>query len=521
RAFDASAGLAWRRAVRHETSVRVASIAITTTRTTSAYQVTRTCEPLVPATRSSARTEMKRLTMTRKPASPSADRCSAFPCPNWCVTSAGRADTRIAKYVSRAATRSVPECAASDRRPRLCVARPTVSFRTMSVAAAATETSAERRCGLRAGSEVAAERLLALDRLEERLEVPVAEAARTVPLDHLEEERRAVLRGLGEDLQQIAVVVTVGEDPQPLQVVPALVDVADAVGRLVVVRVGRREEHHAAALQCLDCLDDVRRLDRDVLRAGAVIELEVLLDLALALALGRLVDRELDLPLAVGHHLRHQRGVLGRDVFVAEVDHLRHPEDAFVELDPVLHPAELHVSDDVIERQQPDAAVAVPRCRACDVARQVRALVGMTVDERVHDIAVRRDGGELDGAELILDRLRLEHSARAALHRLPVGLLGVRHAQRDVLDAVAVHVREVADLVPAPQRARHDEANVVLLEDVARAVAHSRLGARVRGAAEAERVLVVVRGLLRVSDPELDVIPTVEGHEVVGHQGPV
>ena len=36
--------------------------------------------------------------------------------------------------------------------------------------------------------EVAAERLLALDRLEERLEVAVAEAARAVALDDLEED---------------------------------------------------------------------------------------------------------------------------------------------------------------------------------------------------------------------------------------------------------------------------------------------------------------------------------------------
>ena len=131
----------------------------------------------------------------------------------------------------------MPECAASEMKPRLLVARPTLSLRTTSTAAAATETSADRRCGLTParletceGLQVAAERLLALDRFEERLEVPVAEAARAVPLDHLEEERRPVLRRLREDLEQVAVVVAVGKDPQPLQVVPALVDLADAVG---------------------------------------------------------------------------------------------------------------------------------------------------------------------------------------------------------------------------------------------------------------------------------------------------
>ena len=42
-------------------------------------------------------------------------------------------------------------------------------------------------------------------------------------------------------------------------------------------------------------------------------------------------------------------------------------------------------------------------------------------------------------------------------------------------------------------------------------------GPGVRGAREAERVLVEVRGLLRVADPELDVVPAEQRHEVVGH----
>ena len=68
------------------------------------------------------------------------------------------------------------------------------------------------------------------------------------------------------------------------------------------------------------------------------------------------------------------------------------------------------------------------------------------------------------------------------------------------------------------QRARDDEPDLVLLEHVARAVAHAGLRPRVRGAVEAERVLVVERRLLRVADPQLDVIPAVERHEVFSHQ---
>ena len=74
-----------------------------------AYQAALTCGELEPVSCRTARYEMKTLAIDRNPASASAERCSALPCPNWCVTSAGRAATRTAKNVSSAATRSVPE----------------------------------------------------------------------------------------------------------------------------------------------------------------------------------------------------------------------------------------------------------------------------------------------------------------------------------------------------------------------------------------------------------------------------
>src|SRR5205823_13864639 len=126
--------------------------------------------------------------------------------------------------------------------------------------------------------EIAAECLLALDRLEERFEVSLAEAARPVALDHLEKERRPVLRRLREDLQQVAVLVAVDEDLEPLQLVVVLRDLPHAPGRLFVVRVRGLEKQQPAALQFLDRPYDVGRSERDVLRAGAPVELDVLLD---------------------------------------------------------------------------------------------------------------------------------------------------------------------------------------------------------------------------------------------------
>src|ERR687890_2730686 len=100
--------------------------------------------------------------------------------------------------------------------------------------------------GVSSGLQVAALLLLALDRLEQRLEVALAQAARAVALDDLEEDRRAVAERLGEDLQQVALVVGVDEDAEPAEVLQVLLDLADAAGHVVVVRLGRPEELHAA-----------------------------------------------------------------------------------------------------------------------------------------------------------------------------------------------------------------------------------------------------------------------------------
>src|SRR5262249_60667857 len=52
-------------------------------------------------------------------------------------------------------------------------------------------------------------------------------------------------------------------------------------------------------------------------------------------------------------------------------------------------------------------------------------------------------------------------------------------------------------------------------EEIRRAVADAGLWAGVRSASKAERVLVPVGRLLGVPDPQLDVIPAVQWHEIV------
>src|SRR5947209_2424299 len=116
--------------------------------TRNAYQVASTRLGDAPTRWLIERHAISRLAATRIAASASADRCSAFPWPYWCPTSAGRPATPSAKNVSSAAIRSVPECAASETRPRLFDASPATSLSATSAAAAKTERSAVRRCAV-------------------------------------------------------------------------------------------------------------------------------------------------------------------------------------------------------------------------------------------------------------------------------------------------------------------------------------------------------------------------------------
>src|SRR5579875_3025121 len=117
--------------------------------------------------------------------------------------------------------------------------------------------------------QVPAELLLALDGLEQGLKVALAEAQRAVPLDEFEEHGGPVADGLGEDLQQVAVLVAVDQDVPALELLDRHADLADAGAqlRVVVVRVRRREELHATGAHLVGGAQDVVGGQRDVLAA--------------------------------------------------------------------------------------------------------------------------------------------------------------------------------------------------------------------------------------------------------------
>src|SRR3954469_23751797 len=89
-------------------------------------------------------------------------------------------------------------------------------------------------------SEIPPGVLLALDGLEQGLEVALAEAEGAVALDQLEEDGGAVAERLGEDLEQVAVLVAVDQDAALLQLLDRGAHVADAGAELGVLVVGVR-----------------------------------------------------------------------------------------------------------------------------------------------------------------------------------------------------------------------------------------------------------------------------------------
>ena len=150
--------------------------------------------------------------------------------------------------------------------------------------------------------------MLTLDCLEERLEVACSKATCSLTLDDLDEERWPVLQWTGENLQEVAFVVTIDEDATLTQGAYVLVDPADTLPQRIIIGIRRTQELNTVCTQLTDGRDDVRGRKRQVLYTRTSIVIEVLLDLRLAPSLGGLVDRKHDPTGAVrdyhGHQLR-------------------------------------------------------------------------------------------------------------------------------------------------------------------------------------------------------------------------
>src|SRR5690606_15690048 len=133
-------------------------------------------------------------------------------------------------------------------------------------------------------SQIAAQFLLPLDRLEQRAEVALAEALGTLTLDDLVENSGAVLHRLREDLQQVTVGIAINQDAELRQLLNRLIDLPYPFLQLLIVRSGGAQELNATIAQSSHGSDDVVRGERHVLHAGAAVEVQVLINLRLLLA---------------------------------------------------------------------------------------------------------------------------------------------------------------------------------------------------------------------------------------------
>ena len=147
--------------------------------------------------------------------------------------------------------------------------------------------------------------MLALYRFEEGFEVAFSEGFGSLALNDFNEYRRAVHQGLGEQLQEVALVVAVDQDSELAKWGEVFVDFAYSVKDLVVVGIGNGQEVYTPCSEFSDRFDDVVGSQGEVLHARSAVEVDVLFDLGLFAALGGFVDRELDAAVAIAHHLRH------------------------------------------------------------------------------------------------------------------------------------------------------------------------------------------------------------------------
>ena len=250
-----------------------------------------------------------------------------------------------------------------------------------------------------------------------------------------------------------------------------------------------------------------------MLHAGRAVEVEVLLDLALPAALGRLVDREHDL-VVVPHDGRHQRRVLGGDLVVVEVGELVEAEDLLVVRRPTRSRwPRSTLADDVVEPRD-----ARPRDRPAARGRWARTAArtgpcrptGRGRCARCRRRRGWRRGGSRRAASSSLAGSRSDGARRGrARRRRPRGrrrrgsrCRGCRRRGVRTCSAIGLSGCE---------RARHHEAHPALLEQVADAVAAPGLGAGVGDEVEAEGRGEEPGEGAGVAHPPLEVVDAAEG----------
>src|SRR5574337_1943034 len=297
----------------------------------------------------------------------------------------------------------------------------------------------------------AAADLVALQALEQRLEVALAEPLVVLALDELEEYRPE--HRFAEDLEQQPLVAVWGrpgaggaaveQDAARPQLRHRLAVAGKALlEQLVVHVVGRAHQRYAGELQRVDRRQQVVAAQRDVLDPLAVELHQEFLDLAAAAAARVLVQRDPDQAVGGGHRAAREPGVFALDVEAAD---LAEVEDALVERAPERHPAVVDVVRQVVDRPQAVAGrTAVDPGHELEVDVVDRLAVLEPVDQvqrRTADPLDRRQA-QLHRAGGNVDRLGTE------LERTRVGAVRIAHPEGERARAGSVLGGEVACQAP-------------------------------------------------------------------------
>ena len=166
-------------------------------------------------------------------------------------------------------------------------------------------------------SQVTAEGLLSLDSLEQSLKVTGTKTLMVSALNNFNEEGRPVLNGLGEDLEQITLLVIVDEDLLLADNFDVLLDfetqVLHTLKEAVIVGIGNFvKEFNTTLLHSADCGHNIVRAESDVLDTIATVVLNIFLDLALSATVGGLVNGHFDVFIKVSDDNRAE----GRELSV-------------------------------------------------------------------------------------------------------------------------------------------------------------------------------------------------------------
>ena len=185
-----------------------------------------------------------------------------------------------------------------------------------------------------------------------------------------------------------------------------------------------------------------------------------------------------------------------------------------VEVDEGVHLVPAHVAHHVIDVQQAHRARLRVLGHRAEAGKKWPVVI-LALDESVDSLAVGGDARHHHRAVVVLLLKGLANTLSAALRRLAPGIARIVHPQRHVLHPVAMLQDMGRDLALRVQRRGQHQPYLALLQNVGGAVALPGFRAGIGNQLVAKGKPVVVRGLPRVANVELDIIRAVQRQKVL------